>query len=155
MGHANDCQKATQTAGQRDRETYMLDWTSLGSSEPQCRENTWRFSLRTLADSIKLDVLKNKHELGNEYLGCLSHHGVRRIRTVTFLAHIFLLRLFLSFVPETDVLPFGCVVSWNKNHKHPKLSMYNPHRHQYIILQPRILVQPSIDALQTNLMITS
>ena len=94
--------------------------------------NLCRCSLRTLDKSVKLYALKKQRGLVNEYLGCLSHHCVRILSTVTFFWHAFFLpQSFLSFFSP---FPFECVFSLNKNPEHPKLSMYTPRRHQYIIL---------------------
>ena len=52
--------------------------------------NICSFLLRTMSESVKLDFIEKLCEPGNEYLGCLSPHGVRRISTVTCFGAYFL-----------------------------------------------------------------
>ena len=49
-------------------------------------------SLRTMYESVKLDVLKKYRVPENEYFSCLYHHSVRRLSTVICFATYFFFR---------------------------------------------------------------
>ena len=59
-----------------------------------------------MAESVKVDILKNQRNPGNMFLRCLSHRGLHRLSTLTsfgasyFCHYLFLLLLRLQIMPN-------------------------------------------------------
>ena len=59
-----------------------------------------------MAESVKVDILKNQRNPGNMFLRCLSHRGLRRFSTVNlfgasyFCHYLFLLLLEIQTIPN-------------------------------------------------------